>query len=151
VTDDETSSLNKKTSGTARYLRRRGQKSIESRLSTTNYSNDDGLPPFHDPNKELKLTLLELKSDDWQIANEALTKMRRFIRHHSDLLIGPTVKAVVPDVMKLSESLRSTLSKSAVIVINELSNKLKRQLDSEFDLIFSKLIKKSLDTNSFIS
>lgn len=97
------------------------------------------------------MTLLELKSDDWQIANEALTKMRRLIRHHSDLLVGGTVKALVPDIMKLSESLRSTLSKSAVIVINELSSKLKRQLDSEFDLIFSKLIKKSLDTNSFIS
>ncbi len=51
VTDDETSSLKKKTMGTARYLRRRGNKSIESRLSTTNYSNDDGFPPYNDPNK----------------------------------------------------------------------------------------------------
>ncbi len=34
--------------------------------------------------------------------------------------------------MRLTESLRSALSKSAVIVVNELTNKLKRQLDSEF-------------------
>ena len=58
---------------------------------------------------------------------------------------------IIPDVMRLSESLRSTLSKSALVVVNELSIKLKRQLDTEFDLIFSKLIKKSLDTNTFIS
>lgn len=62
-----------------------------------------------------------------------------------------TTKALMPDIMKLSESLRSTLSKTAVVVINELADKLKRQLDSDFDLIFSKLIKKSLDANSFIS
>lgn len=77
--------------------------------------------------------------------------MRRIIFHHSDLLVGSTTKALIPDIMKLSESLRSTLSKTAVVVINELAFKVKKQLDSEFDLIFSKLIKKSLDTNSFIS
>ena len=39
-----------------RYLRRRTNKSIESRLSTTNYSNNgDGYwKPFQDPQKELK-------------------------------------------------------------------------------------------------
>ena len=47
MTDDETSSLKKKSFGTARMLRRRGNKSVESRLSTTNYSSDDAFPPFH--------------------------------------------------------------------------------------------------------
>jgi hypothetical protein len=53
--------------------------------------------------------------------------------------------------MRLAESLRSTLSKNALVVVNELSLRLKKQLDPEFDLIFSKLIKKSLDASSFIS
>ena len=61
------------------------------------------------------------------------------------------LKLIVPDVVKMTESLRSSLSKNAVIVSNELSTKLKRALDPYFDLIFSKLIKKALDTNSFIS
>lgn len=51
VTDDETSSVKKKAMGTARHLRRRGTKSFESRLSTTNYSNDDAFPPFYEPQK----------------------------------------------------------------------------------------------------
>jgi hypothetical protein len=63
----------------------------------------------------------------------------------------PTLKAAIPDLMKVAESLRSTLSKNALVVLNELSAKVKKLLDTEFDLIFSKLIKKSLDTNSFIS
>jgi hypothetical protein len=49
--DDETSSVKKKVFGTNRHLRRRGNKSFESRLSTTNYSNDDPFPPFQDPQK----------------------------------------------------------------------------------------------------
>ncbi len=53
--------------------------------------------------------------------------------------------------MKLVESLRSNLSKNAVITLNEMSNKVKRMLDPELDSIFAKLIKKTLDANSFIS
>ena len=57
----------------------------------------------------------------------------------------------MPDVMRLVENLRSSLSKNAVLTLNELALKVKKGLDSELDLIFNKLIKKSLDTNSFIS
>lgn len=53
--------------------------------------------------------------------------------------------------MKLVENLRSTLSKNAVVTLNEMAAKIKRGLDTEIDLIFNKLIKKSLDSNSFIS
>ena len=58
---------------------------------------------------------------------------------------------LMPDIIKLIESLRSNLSKNAVITLNELSNKMKRMLDSDLDAIFTKLIKKTLDANSFIS
>jgi hypothetical protein len=53
--------------------------------------------------------------------------------------------------MRLVESLRSNLSKNAVITLNDLSNKMKKGLDTELDSIFTKLLKKTLDTNSFIS
>jgi hypothetical protein len=95
--------------------------------------------------------LIELKSEDWQVSNEALNKFRRIVIHHSELLTVPNLKIATPDLMRLAESLRSTLSKNALGVLNELSGRVKKSLDSEFDLIFSKLIKKSLDANSFIS
>ena len=53
--------------------------------------------------------------------------------------------------MRLVESLRSSLSKNAVITLHDLSNKVKKNLDTELDSIFSKLLKKTLDANSFIS
>ena len=136
-----------------RYLRRRTNKSIESRLSTTNYSTngDAFMKPFQDPQKQLKNIMTELKSDDWQISNEAINKLRRMLINHTQLLTQNVTKAIVPDIMRLTQSLRSTLSKNGVVMINQLYTQLKRQLDSDLDLIFSKLIKKTLDTNSFIS
>ena len=53
--------------------------------------------------------------------------------------------------MKLVGSLRSSLSKNAVMTLNDLSNCVKRTLDTDLDLVFNKLIKKTLDANSFIS
>ena len=71
-------------------------------MSTTNYSNDDAFPPFHEPQKELKNIMAELKSDDWQISNDALTKMRRINKHHSELLGGSVLKCIVPDIVKMT-------------------------------------------------
>ena len=101
VTDDETSSVKKNTIGTARHLRRRATKSIESRLSTTNYSNDDAYPPFYEPQKEFKLIISELKSEDWQIGNEAINRMRRIVKHHIDLLNPGILKTIVPDIARM--------------------------------------------------
>jgi hypothetical protein len=82
---------------------------------------------------------------------EALNKAKRIVAHHSELLTSAVVKSIVPEVMRLVENLRSSLSKNAVMTLNDLALKVKKGLDSELDLIFNKLIKKSLDANSFIS
>lgn len=80
-----------------------------------------------------------------------MNKIKRVIAHHSELLTNSALKIIVPEVMRLVENLRSSLSKNAVVTLNDLALKVKKGLDSELDLIFNKLIKKSLDANSFIS
>jgi hypothetical protein len=45
--------------------------------------------------------VVELKSEDWQVSNEALNKMRRIIMHHDELLINSVIKSIVPDLLKL--------------------------------------------------
>lgn len=82
---------------------------------------------------------------------EALNRFRRIIINHAELLNFAVVKSVIPDIMKHAESLRSSLSKNAVLVINELSNRSKKLLDSEVEMIFRKLLKKTLDSSSFIA
>jgi hypothetical protein len=71
-----------------------------------------------DPEKELKNVLLDIKSDDWQTANDSLIKLRRIILYHSDFLNVVMVKPLAGDIMRHVESLRSSLSKNAVITIN---------------------------------
>lgn len=61
---------------------------------------------------------------------EALNKARRIIAHHSDLLNSSVIKSIVPEIMRLVENLRSSLSKNAVVTLNELALKMKRGLDS---------------------
>jgi hypothetical protein len=89
-------------------------------------------PPFGDPNKELKALQIEIKSEDWQVSNEALNKLRRMVLHHAELLTPAVTKTLLPDLMKQVESLRSTLSKNAVSAVNEMAARLRRQLDPEF-------------------
>ena len=55
------------------------------------------------------------------------------------------------ETAKLVESLRSSLSKNAVITLGEAVEVLKKTLDPELDNILSRLMRKTLDTNSFIS
>lgn len=56
----------------------------------------------------------------------------------------------MPEVLKLVESLRSTLSKNAMIALVEMCESLKKAMDPFLDGIFIRLFKKSLDANSFI-
>ena len=59
-----------------------------------------------------------------------MNKARRIIAHHSDLLNNSVIKSIVPEIMRLVENLRSSLSKNAVVTLNELALKMKRGLDS---------------------
>lgn len=56
----------------------------------------------------------------------------------------------MPDVLKLVESLRSSLAKNAMITLAEMCQALKKAMDPFLESIFVKLLKKAQDTNSFI-
>lgn len=55
------------------------------------------------------------------------------------------------EVLKLVESLRSSLAKNAMITLAEMCESLKRNMDPYLEHIFLKLFRKGLDTNSFIN
>lgn len=56
----------------------------------------------------------------------------------------------MPQVLKLVESLRSTLAKNAMITLSEMCEALKKGMDPFLEGIFTKLFKKAQDTNTFI-
>ena len=62
-----------------------------------------------------------------------------------------TGRFLATEAAKLIESLRSSLSKNAVIALGECAETMGKILDPELESIFSRLMRKTLDTNSFIS
>ncbi len=54
-------------------------------------------------------------------------------------------------MLKAVENLRSSVSKNAMISVQEMSQKLRHLMDPDLEIIFTKLIKKGMDANSFIS
>jgi len=53
-------------------------------------------------------------------------------------------------VLKLVESLRSSLAKNGMITLSELCETFKKLMDPFLEQIFVKLFRKALDTNTFI-
>jgi hypothetical protein len=90
--------------------------------------------------------------NDWSKQFDGLNLVRRFIRNHEDSfgMLYENLPTIMPEVLKLVESLRSTLSKNAMIALSEMCDALKKAMDPFLDSIFIKLFKKSLDANSFI-
>lgn len=56
----------------------------------------------------------------------------------------------MPEVLKLVDSLRSSLAKNGMITLSELCEILKKAMDPFLELTFIKLFKKCQDANSFI-
>mgnify|MGYP001398926462 CR=1 FL=1 len=96
----------------------------------------------------------ELKSDDWQKQFEASNNLRRLLQFHCSYLVNSAMfnlHSTTQDILRMVESLRSNLAKNGLITLTEMCGVLKKQMDSEADMIFAKLIKKGSDANSFIS
>ena len=78
--------------------------------------------------------------------------LRRLIKHHPEVFFSKvTLHNVVLDVVKWADSLRSSLSKNALIVLEEMCQKLRKSMDTEISELLKILLKKTTETNVFIS
>jgi len=86
---------------------------------------------------------------------DACNTLRSLCKHHSSLLLQQGVAQlsnIVTYLLKLAESLRSSLSKISLMTINDMIVNLKRCMEPYLEQLIKILLKKaSLDTNSFIS
>lgn len=77
-----------------------------------------------------KIVLVELKQDDWQRQFEAITNMRRLIKHHAATLKKFNFQGMMTELIKLMENLRSGLAKNSLLAVFEASQIFKRELDA---------------------
>ena len=74
-------------------------------------------------------------------------------KFHQDLILkhGATLHSLVKQLTKLSDSLRSSLSKIALITIRDMFQFLKRCMETYLDPLLKILLKRGSDLSGFIS
>lgn len=80
-----------------------------------------------------------------------LNKLRRLLKFNSNLFSNAPIHSIVMQVLKWADSLRSSLSKNALIVVGELCASIPKQIDPELESVLNSVLRKSADTNVFIS
>lgn len=75
------------------------------------------------------------------------------IVHHRNLLTkdGFLLQTFIQSLTKQVESLRSTVSKNALLGFKDMIESLKKRMDNDLDSLFSATMKKATDTNIFLS
>ena len=81
-------------------FKRKLQRTLESKLVTNYTSEAEQLRPVNDPEKELRTIQGDIRSDDWQTAFDALTKLRRIVHHHPDAIGVGVARTLVVDVVR---------------------------------------------------
>ncbi|CAG9313161.1 unnamed protein product [Blepharisma stoltei] len=120
--------------------------------SDMSYSAHEDIEPLADPENALKEFSMSTRTDDWSSQFEGLTKLRSIIKYNPELFLSQvTLHNVFLEVIKLAESLRSSLSKNGLIVLGEMCEFLGKNMDNELPELLKILFKKALDTNSFLS
>jgi hypothetical protein len=92
------------------------------------------------------------KDSDWSRQFDSLDGLRRLIKNHQEIypLIQQNLSLIMPEVLKLVESLRSSLAKNGMITLAEMCETFKKCMDPFLEAIFIKLFKKAQDANTFI-
>jgi hypothetical protein len=107
------------------------------------------------PNAEVlyKQALDQFRSGDWAKQFEACSTIRRVALFHKNLLStqNPLTSAIVKELVKIVDSLRSQLAKNAILCITAIMENIPlRDIDTMIDNIMPTLLKKAADTNAFI-
>lgn len=117
------------------------------------YINSEDLEPLKNPEKEFKKSTKDVKKEDWFEQFEACNIIRRVCRHHQSLILqtGNQLQGLVGVLIKLADSLRSAVSRIALITLNDMFASLKRVMEPSLDPIMKIVLKRGTDTNQFIA
>ena len=89
----------------------------------TQYVSKEELAPVNNPKELLKEIISNLpNNNDWSKQFDCLDGLRRLIKNHEEFYpqIHQNVQTIMPEVLKLVESLRSSLAKNAMITLAEM-------------------------------
>eukprot|EP00347_Sterkiella_histriomuscorum_P003381 403364519 len=126
------------------------------------------LEPLVNYELEWKMFLTDIKSDNWSRQFESCNILRRACKFHIKEIVysggsksqsqviqkgtTETFHEINLQIVKLVDSLRSTVSKQAMITLYEMFESLPKALiEQDLEPIFQVLVKRSVDTNFFVA
>ncbi|KAL7681080.1 putative armadillo-like helical, CLASP domain, TOG domain-containing protein [Plasmopara halstedii] len=115
------------------------------------YLEPHEIAPLNDLEEELSEVLLNLRCDDWEVVFNALSVVRRLAVHHSNVIDSNKVRTIIAEVMVHVMSLRSFVSKNALLALETMCAAFGREIDSEVENIVPFLLKRCADSNFFVS
>jgi hypothetical protein len=124
--------------------------------SKIQYVESDQLEPLDKPEKEYKKSLSKnqgIYSEDWFDQFEACNVIRRVCKHHQSIILqtGNSLQSLVGTLSKHADSLRSAVSRIALMTFADMFQTLKRVMEPCLVSIVKTLIKRATDTNHFIA
>lgn len=114
------------------------------------YSENTGPAQETGPEAELQY-LLHARPQQWAEQFEMMKTLRKLLTSHREVLNQVPLRGVIFQLLKWADSLRSSLSKNALIVLGELSSQSSHVVEPELEHILSTVLRRSADTNAFIS
>ena len=117
---------------------------------TPAYIPYENLEKISHPSEALQKT--RFHSETWYEQFEIVNNIRRLAKHNPEVFISKvTLHSIIVNLVKWADSLRSGLSKNALIAICELALSLGKILDGEVPDLMKILLKKAADTNNFLA
>ena len=119
----------------------------------TIYIERADLEPVSNPHQELSKALSDsITNEDWEVHSTCATTIRRLLKHHTEVLKSSfTIHSVVTEALKWVDSLRSSLARNGLMVIEEMAISLGEAIEPELDIICRTLILRAADTNHFLA
>lgn len=101
----------------------------------------------------MKVSLENLKGDDWQKIFDGLNMIKRLVSFHKDVIQSNNCgKDIIKSVVKQTDSMRSQIAKNSCMTLQTIYSELpQRDLDGVVDIVLTALLKKATDTNHFVS
>ena len=103
--------------------------------------------PLKNPPVELRRSMRDLSSPQWDKVFDALNVVRSLALHHHGS-IGPVLHSLVLSVNECSKNLRSSVAKNALLCLNDMIDGLGPQMDPELDTIVSQLLKRASESGT---
>ena len=108
------------------------------------------LEPLSNPLEKLGI-FESIIEENWEVQFECTNVIRKLVKFHKDLLNPLIVHKMMMELVKWGDSLRSSLSKNSILALGESCKEIPKMVDSDADPVLTLLLRKSVDTNSFIS